>query len=316
MGVPGRRAIAPLGLVAGLAIAASASVLGRDGHDRPDPSAVRLTASVRELLRTMPQRGSEAYDRPSEAEAEALALAFAAASAGRAPQARALAQPLGYELRAATEPAGAVILLEPAGRRAARSGSGPDAQPGHGWGLYVHAPGSRRPVVVEVTHPLADRGTARLGLELFTQAEARVLLVAGAHRGANADGSADVADTKASAFEAVHRVVARPGTVLVQLHGFDGGERPGEYGDVVLSSGTTRITPTVSGAADALRAAGFEVCEFDGERCSQLGATGNVQGDSARAAGAEFLHVELSGVLRDDPAVRRRAIAALAAALG
>lgn len=39
---------------------------------------------------------------------------------------------------------------------------------------------------------------------------------------------------------------------------------------------------------------------YDGERCSRLAGTGNVQAAQARALGAEFAHVEVSDRVRDE----------------
>ena len=58
-------------------------------------------------------------------------------------------------------------------------------------------------------------------------------------------------------------------------------------------------------------AAGFRLCVYDGIHCPAFGATTNVEGRAARAAGDSFLHLELSERVRLDP----ESIAALEAAI-
>jgi hypothetical protein len=62
-----------------------------------------------------------------------------------------------------------------------------------GWGLYVFRVDSTSNIIVEAPHPLYDRQTPSVALEIYRALDARALLIAGAHRNANPDESADVA---------------------------------------------------------------------------------------------------------------------------
>ena len=236
-----------------------------------------------------------------------MAGAFDALRQGDAERAEAMAEPYGYEVLELSAPQGRVLAL--AERR------GPSDGRRNAWGLYLVAPDAPSAVVVEVPHPLHDEGTERIGAELFEQAGARYLFVAGAHRLAVSGGVADVAHQEASVFEALHRRAVDGGGPVVQPHGFSGWSRPPGYGDVVLSSGTPQPGPLVSAAAASISAAGVPVSIYDGRDVRTLGGAANVQAASSRAAGVLFLHVELSDRVRSDPGLRRRVTAALAAAI-
>ncbi len=180
-----------------------------------------------------------------------------------------------------------------------------------GLGVYAVREGAGAPprLVVEVPHPRADRSTEDLGVELFASLDAQALLVAGAHRTA-ADGAADVAHRPASAFAAVDRAVVGPGTVVLQVHGFDESRHPGSA-QVVLSSAEPTPTPLVEELDEALEDAGFETCVYDGERCRALGGTTNVQAAHARSVGATFVHLELAAELRERGQARTRLVEVL-----
>jgi hypothetical protein len=183
----------------------------------------------------------------------------------------------------------------------------------HGWGMYVIPAGPSRPLLVEVAHPVHDVNTPQVGVQAFRDGDAAGLLVAGAHRYANTDGSSDVAHVDGTMFAEVNRALVRRGHAVLQPHGFDEDD-PGrasadsDYGDVVVSAGTSPPSPAVDAVSTALREVGFAVCEYDGDRCADLGATQNVQGQWCREVGATFVHLELARDVRDDPA--RRALAA------
>ncbi len=185
-----------------------------------------------------------------------------------------------------------------------------------GLGAYAVRQGTGAPaaLVVEVPHPRSDRHTEDLGVELFTASGADVLLVAGAHRTAG-EGAADVAHEPASAFAAVDRAVVGPGTVVVQVHGFDESRHRGSS-SVVLSSTEAAPDPLVRQLAAAFEDAGVEACLYDGEDCAALAGTRNVQGAHARGVGATFVHLELAAELRDSASGRRRVVEVLTDVLG
>ncbi len=249
-------------------------------------------------------RGSSEYTPPTPAEAARLAAAATALAHDRPRQAEEEVDGLGYEVRE----------LQAAGRRLlALTEEGP---PRRHWGAYVVAPASASDLLVEVPHPVSDLWTPQVGLELFQRAGARALLLAGAHRDAGDGDSADVAHRTDSVFEAVHRALLRESSVVAQVHGFDD-ERREDPPDVVLSDGTDDPPALLRRARTALADEGLDVCLFrGGPRCRDLAARRNVQGRSARAAGAVFLHVEAAPALRSDAPGRRRLVDALLRGLG
>ncbi len=189
-----------------------------------------------------------------------------------------------------------------------------DKQP-RGMGLYAVLPDAGLPagLVVEVPHPRADRWTERIGALLFARAEADALLVATAHRTA-ADGAADVAHEERSVFAAVDRAVVGRGTVVVQIHGFDGQRRDTSH-EVIVSSTTRRGSPVADQVARALEGAGFRTCVYGEPGCRLLGGTRNVQGAHARTVGAHFVHLELSAAVRLDTARHTELVDALSTVL-
>lgn len=301
-----RRPMLLLAVVVVAAVTMAALVTGgRETHVVVGGAA--LDRLVERLLVTLPGPGSGGYDHPRRDQADALARAYAAARSGDAARAARLTAPLGYGVRRLGEGDALALALAPRPRA--------DDEPGHGWGLFVHAPAAPADLVVEVVHPRADVRTALLGLLAFRATEASDLLIAGAHRAANADGSADVAHAPTSAFQTVHRSLLHRGVTVLQLHGFDSRARSPDYGDAVVSDGTSLPSAPARAVARALRAAGLSVCLYSGKRCSQLAAVTNVQGQATRDAGGAFVHVELSARVRRERDLRGRVIGALSDAL-
>ncbi len=171
-----------------------------------------------------------------------------------------------------------------------------------GFGVYAVRTGTGTPaqMVVEVPHPRADLNTETLGPLLFDSLNADALLVAGTHR-----SMADVAHQRDTVFAGVDAAIVGAGSVVVQVHGFDESRHDGAA-QVVLSSTEARPSPLVRRLADALDAAGFNTCVYDGKRCRALAGTRNVQAAHARSVGAEFVHLELSAELRSEPQERQR----------
>ncbi len=116
-------------------------------------------------------------------------------------------------------------------------------------GTYVFRAGGGQPYVIAVPHPLFEANTFEYGVSLYEQLQANVLLLAGAHPQANADGTADVTDPShpGSLFTLVNEVVLRETrntpwlTTSVRAYGLrPGGPTP--TADVLLAwhSGATR----------------------------------------------------------------------------
>lgn len=175
-----------------------------------------------------------------------------------------------------------------------------DGSDRRGWGWYLVACGSPDAPVIEVPHPVSDRGTARLGFDLFAKARAGALLVAGSKRDAEGADS-DVAHAPTSVFLAVHQQLATPGRAVLQVHGFARDNHEDLSSQAVVSSGSLdpRDSDLARKVAEALRTAGLSVCEFGADNsCSDLGATENVEGMYARKVGARFVHLELDEDVR------------------
>lgn len=124
-----------------------------------------------------------------------------------------------------------------------------------GWGTYVFRPGSERDLLIEVPHPLADSRTRTQGVVLFRSLSARALLMAGAHRCANASYAtcggttiacgqvepyreSDVAHATRTMFQAAHQALApcSGSSLAIQLHGNSLSTCP----DLFISNGSTR----------------------------------------------------------------------------
>ena len=213
-----------------------------------------------------------------------------------------LLEPLGYAVTAFKDEAfggGALHLI----REDVEAGVGR-----RGWGLYVIDCDADTAPVVEVPHPVSDKGTEQLGLDLFAQADAGAFLLAGSKRGPDGAPS-DVAHAPASMFSTVHGGLLTRSRQIVQMHGFATVNHEDLPQQAVVSSGSTDLKhgDLSRAVSDALSAAGVSVCLFSaGKTCSGLGATKNVQGKSTRDAGAWFVHVELdedTRALRKDVAV-------------
>lgn len=250
-----------------------------------DPDPLDLRAAVDAEVAAIKADGP--YLQPT---AEQLATVEQAVTAlcRDSKRAKDLLKPLGYSVTAFKDDAfggGTLHLIREeagAGRR--------------GWGLYVIDCDAAAAPVVEVPHPISDKGTEQLGLDLFARADAGAFLLAGSKRGPDGAPS-DVAHSPASVFSTVHNGLLAAARQMVQIHGFAAASHKDLPQQAVVSSGSTDSKPVdlAQGVADALSAAGVSVCLFSASnKCSDLGATRNVQGKSARDGRAWFVHVELN----------------------
>lgn len=290
--------------VLGLGLGSIAAIKVNDMRDVSDVTLVDL--SVQQVLgdwrTTFVDRGSEGYIAPTGEETRTIQLSTQALVGGELGKAADSASTIGYRL-ARLQGSGAATLAVVE-----------DLETPRGWGTFLYRPETTSPVVVEVTHPFADLETEAFGSELFDRVEAKALLLAGAHRFANRDGSADVAHSRASIFQTVHETLIEPNTIVIQPHGFEDTARSQTFGDIVVSSGTATPGAIPTAISHALKQAGFDVCLYRGGSCSALAGTTNVQKNSM-PANAIFVHVELALHLRQDPTLRTRVIDAIAAAL-
>jgi hypothetical protein len=157
-----------------------------------------------------------------------------------------------------------------------------------------------------VPHPIADRLTAWLGLELFRAMPGSALLLAGTHRRAGG-GAADVAHRTDSMFHVFAEVLAEHAPAELQPHGYAAATLP-EY-DVVVSPGAAELTDAHEALRDALVAQGFRVRP---EWTGWLDGSTNVQSAAAAARGSAFLHLELAPAPRRDRGARAAIVAAVA----
>jgi hypothetical protein len=280
------------------------------GPTLPSPIRGDLGGLVHGFASVIPGPGSEGFDEPTARERTEMTDAFRELVAGDIRAAADAAAPFGYSVVRYTDTATNRPLLILAERQ------GSDGRWPHAWGLYIHAPGSNSSVTVEVPHPVADINSEIVGTALFRAVEASNLFVAGAERNANRDGSADVAHNGHSVFQAIHDSILEREGIIVQPHGFEGTGSERSFGDFVVSSGSVPPDPVAAQVSSALGRAGFKVCLYDGTRCKSLGATTNVQGIAARAAGAHFIHLEMSPRIRDSSRLISRLADAVASILG
>jgi hypothetical protein len=174
-----------------------------------------------------------------------------------------------------------------------------------GWGLYAFRLAPINNIIVEAPHPLADQTTDHVALDIYRTLKARALLVAGAHRQANRDGSADVAHAPESIFESVHEgllrqyrtTVGQP--IVLQVHGFAGRKHAG-YPAVVLGIGR-RPSATQAALANrlisGLTSRGVLAAACTDELYEDICGTNNVQ--AASAGDGTFIHIELDESIRN-----------------
>ncbi|QCX79713.1 hypothetical protein C9F11_30610 [Streptomyces sp. YIM 121038] len=197
------------------------------------------------------------------------------------------------------------------GRRYAEVTDRSDHAPApRGWGrVYVDLDSPVR-WSAQVPHPVADKNTERLGVQLMRRSPGGVLIIAGAHRKAGRGNEADVAHRRKSVFHAICDELARRGLPGIQIHGMADDSAPDH--DVVASTGKGRVAVAAGrDLADALRRRGYEVCRAWARSCPLEGRT-NMQGRDAAEQETEFLHVEFAPKLRGERKHRRAAVAAMA----
>ena len=182
-----------------------------------------------------------------------------------------------------------------------------------GWGLYALRLDSTSNIIIEAPHPLYDKRTPTVALDIYRALDARALLIAGAHRNANHDKSADVAHAPESIFQSVHLGLAQElqsvagDVVILQIHGFHSSNHEG-YPQVVFGLGEKPLAKEVAIAQkikDALSEQGIRsgLCLGVGSELEDLCAKTNVQGSVTKEA--IFIHIELDENIRshDNPLI-------------
>jgi hypothetical protein len=177
-----------------------------------------------------------------------------------------------------------------------------------GWGLYAFRLDSTSKIIVEAPHPLYDKKTPSIALDVYRALDARALLIAGAQRNANRDGSADVAHASESIFQSVHLTLshelqsAAGDVIILQIHGFHASKHEG-YPQVVFGLGEKPLPREVAIAqkiTEALSEQGISsgVCTGVESNLMELCAKTNVQGLTTKDA--TFIHVELDEKIRQN----------------
>jgi hypothetical protein len=181
-----------------------------------------------------------------------------------------------------------------------------------GWGLFLHSPQATSDTTVIASYPGSSTFSERLAAQVLDRDDAQNLLVAGADRAANrADGDTYEPANPTTASESALRRAA--------IEAVDGGEvslqvlgatRDGR--EVALTSGTVPPTALAQDVDRGLEAAGYPTCLYADGACEDLGSTGNLLAQDARAAGAEPLVLYPSYGIRGKAAEREQLAATLA----
>ena len=175
-----------------------------------------------------------------------------------------------------------------------------------GWGLYAFRLDSTSNIIVEAPHLLYDQRTPTVAMDIYRALDARALLIAGAHRNANDDKSADVAHASQSIFQSIHMDLsheiqtASGDVIILQIHGFHASNHEG-YPQVVFGLGENPLPKEIAIAQkikDALSQQGISagVCTGVESELMDLCAKTNVQGSVTKAG--SFIHIELDEEIR------------------
>jgi hypothetical protein len=106
-----------------------------------------------------------------------------------------------------------------------------------------------------------------------------------------------------SVFQGIHKAAIKPSTKVFQPRGFSQADHP-DCDEAVVSAGTVVPTQLAWDVHSGLQSAGFDARLYDGDSCPALGATTTIQGAWTRSIGADFLHVEASKLICENPACR------------
>ena len=175
-----------------------------------------------------------------------------------------------------------------------------------GWGLYMIRADVVNNIIVEAPHPIADKNTDLIALNIYRALNARALLIAGAHRSTDPAGLADVTHAPESIFQSVHETVLKNPVsfpdipVVLQIHGFAARKHPG-YPNIVLGFGQKASQAEISLSrelVDVLTALGIDTGTCEGDSWQDLCGTKNVQGSNKN--NAIFIHIELDETVRSN----------------
>ena len=194
-----------------------------------------------------------------------------------------------------------------------------------GWGLYVFRVGTDSNIIIEAPHPVYDEGTPSIAVNIYRALDARAVLVAGAHRDANRDHSADAAHDPQNIFQAIHEaelqqsINSMGSVIILQIHGFAASKHPA-YPHVIVSYEHGKdINPVdlVKGQQietkifNALQDNGIKAGTCGGGEWRDLCGSTNIQ--SSLMTQGIFIHIELDDSIRQNS---KRFLSALVDALG
>ncbi len=250
-----------------------------------------LVAQIADLTAFMPVSGSEDFVEPESSEMLAFSQLIEEIQKGNLEKSVIQSSDLNYELiefvDRGDENASSYLLRE-------------EKPIQKGWGLYLIRKASPNKLIIEAPHPTFDRYTPQIALEIFRALNAYALLIAGSHRRANADLSADVAHNPQTIFQTVHETLIKSeeGYVILQIHGFESSKYPG-YPQVVLSSNQVKTSDLLGNLTAAFVDHNISVGVCDGTSWKSLCAQTNVQLISTTED--TFIHLELNEIIRDNP---------------
>jgi hypothetical protein len=270
----------------------------------PTPGIDTITANllnqVYRLQDFMPLEGSDSFVVPTKAEQSTFSEIVSRLEAGDLLYASNLARRNNYRL---------VRYLDLGDERAASYLLREEIPISKGWGLYMIRADVANNIIVEAPHPISDKNTDLIALNIYRVLNARALLIAGAHRSADPNGLADVAHTTESIFNSIHETLIKkttkiPGApVVLQIHGFAANKHPG-YPNIILGFGQTASQEEISLSrelVDALSAFGVNADTCEGDSWQDLCATKNTQGSDKKKV--IFIHIELDETIRDDGSI-------------
>ena len=255
------------------------------------------------------ESGSGLYVAPNESQRSAFSAAAESLLEGNVATAETQAAALDYEVVKFTDSVSGNVFY---GLRETNN------SPTKGWGSFYVNLDANHEALIEVPHPRFDTNSWDIAARAYRDSDSRGFLIAGAHRNANGQGTADVAHLEDSVFQEVHEAWIGSGgeRTAWSIHGFDADNHSFPTGtDAVLSNGDGSVSQEVVALDAELTEEGFLSFAYntldqddplnvtvngseEGTTFSSLGGRTNVQGISSRSLNGRFVHVELEQSIR------------------
>jgi len=110
------------------------------------------------------------------------------------------------------------------------------------WGTYVFRLGNINPFLIQIPRPMHDLNVFQFGASIFERMQAQALLIAGAHKNANLNGSSDIVrrQNRHNTFNLVNQVIIRENMnhplMIIQARAFGYSEdQPAVDSDMIVS---------------------------------------------------------------------------------